>query len=96
MGVTGVGGAGKDVKTESQLPDPAQSLVIKSFQDAVFDTVESDVAVDIVEDDFFIDASHFFIVGEAGGLGDERSVLAHPKASRRVRESASFDFKPEN
>ena len=45
--------ANKDVKTETQLPDPAQALVVKRFEDARFNLIQRDVAVNIVKDDFF-------------------------------------------
>ena len=51
--VPGVSGARKDVKAEPELTDPSEALVVERLQDARFDAVESDVAVNIIEDDFF-------------------------------------------
>ena len=52
MGVARVRCARKDVETESELPDPAQALVIECFQDASFHPIQRDVTVNIIEDDF--------------------------------------------
>lgn len=51
--VTRVRGAWENIKTETELSDPAQALIVKCFEDSRFDAIESDVAVNVVEYDFF-------------------------------------------
>src|SRR4051812_515629 len=52
MSMASVSGAGEDIETKSELANPAQALIVQRFKDACFDTIQIDVAVNIVKNDF--------------------------------------------
>lgn len=58
MGVPSVSSPWKDVKAKAQLPDPAQSLVVKCLKNTGFNAVERNMTVDVVVDDFLEALTH--------------------------------------
>lgn len=64
-------GTWENIKAKPELSDPPQSLVIGRLQDASFNTVEGDVAMDVIKDHFFKLLAHFLSLAlrcEAGLL----------------------------
>ena len=63
MSVAGVSGARKDVKTEAQLANPAQSLIIRCVENSSFNPIENNVAVNIVVHLTLKKLTHRIIIG---------------------------------
>lgn len=79
--MAGVSGSGVNVKTKTELADPTESLIVKSFQNARFNSIECDVAVDIIKNNFFVS---FLSHAEPFGILDPKIKLAHDKGLDNV------------
>lgn len=87
MGVACVSGSGKDVKTESQLTDPSESLIVEGFENACLDTIQSDVAMNVVKDDFFEFFCHVILLF---GISREQTKSSRSPTSTYAHSGPRF------